>query len=186
MTTEKVDPARLSASAHPTVDVHCHTFNGSDLPVEGFVKHVLLRDNDWPNWVKARLARRADRMVQPQKFGYEPERTTLDEMLAAPPEGLALLEAFKDATDSAFEEQVTQDLRALMAEDPDTAAAMGVGFQTEGFSVRPSDARAFIAFARNPRVLASTSRGDSSRRIPRSRSSRRCSWTCLTAWTTHH
>ena len=64
--------------ATPVVDIHCHTFNGADLPVEGSVEHVSLRDKDWVDWVKARLLWCADRTVQRDKYGFEPERTVLD------------------------------------------------------------------------------------------------------------
>lgn len=29
---------------HPIIDVHCHFFNAADIPVQGFVRHVALRD----------------------------------------------------------------------------------------------------------------------------------------------
>ena len=106
------------------VDIHCHTFNGGDLPVEGFVKHVSLRDKPWPDWAKARLARRADRMVQREMHGYEAERKVLDPLLDASALGLAPPDEALVDPGPAFEEQVAQDLRNLVALRPEARRGM--------------------------------------------------------------
>lgn len=135
------------------VDIHCHSFNGGDLPVEGFVKHVALRDK-WllPDWAKARLARRADRMVQREKHGYEAERKILQKLLDASALGLAEPDDADVDLGPPFEQQVAEDLRDLLEEDPETAALLDAESAEAGF-VSPSEAEAFLAFARN---LAST------------------------------
>lgn len=145
-----------------TVDVHCHTFNGADLPIEGFIRHVALRDKNWPEWVKDRLARRADRMVQNSEHGYEPERRALQRLLDESQQGVAPAEG-DGAAETNFEDQVNQDLAALIAEDPDTCAYLDVGSRGKSLALEPSNARAFVQFARN---LAST-RLDIARRLVR-------------------
>jgi predicted TIM-barrel fold metal-dependent hydrolase len=143
------------------VDIHCHTFNGADLPVEGFVQEVVLRDKRWPDWVKGRLARWADGLVQGPGLGYEPERSTLQRMLDHPRRDL-LLTAEDDAAHERFELQVEQDERALAENDPETAVYLGLG-PKQRRELNPSDASAFVKFARN---LAST-RLDVARRLIR-------------------
>lgn len=161
MTKDVGDSTGVSTPARTVVDAHCHSFNGADLPIEGFVRHVLLRDNRLPGWVKDRLARRADRMIQRGKHGYERERMALDDLLTAAPEGLATPEEGQNLEGPTFDEQVAQDLRALMTEDPDTAARLGAAPGSDASMIGPSDARAFLEFARN---LAST-RIDIARRL---------------------
>jgi predicted TIM-barrel fold metal-dependent hydrolase len=142
------------------VDIHCHTFNGADLPIEGFVRHVALRASKWPKWVNDRLARRADRMVQKAVHGYEPERTSLQTLLDEPQRGIAPAES--DGSEEAnFYSQVERDIDALIEEDPETAEYLGVGPGVETMAIGPSEARAFFQFARN---LAS-SRLDIARRL---------------------
>ncbi|MGI8519962.1 MAG: amidohydrolase family protein [Actinomycetota bacterium] len=65
-------------SASTVVDVHCHTFNGDDLPVQGFVQRVLLDDVATLRLVSWAL----DRIGQHGTPGYEEERGSLDRLLS--------------------------------------------------------------------------------------------------------
>ena len=134
------------------IDIHCHTFNGADLPVEGFVKHVVLRDKNWPVWVKERLARWADRLVQGSALGFEPENTMLDRRLRQQDRWLVEPEA-DDAVMARFQEQVRQDAADLISADPATANYLGLATDETRWAFERPDVHAFIKFARN---LAST------------------------------
>ncbi|MEZ0579260.1 amidohydrolase family protein [Nocardioides sp. MH1] len=149
----------VSDSPATRVDIHCHTFNGADLPVEGFVRRVVLRDKDWPGWVKARLARWADGLVQSPGLGYEPERSILQMMLDHPRRDL-LLSAEEQVADERFNLQVEQDEAALAAHDPATAAYLGLA-PRQVRRLDRGETSAFVKFARN---LAS-SRLDVARRL---------------------
>jgi predicted TIM-barrel fold metal-dependent hydrolase len=63
----------------PIVDIHCHTFNGDDLPMRGFIAHVGLHDSA----LGSVLARLLDAVVQAGSPGYETERARLDALLGA-------------------------------------------------------------------------------------------------------
>jgi hypothetical protein len=39
------DAPEVSGAGHLTIDAHCHVFNGSDLPINGFVTHILGRQS---------------------------------------------------------------------------------------------------------------------------------------------
>jgi hypothetical protein len=49
------------------VDVHCHTFNGDDLPVRGFVHHLHLRNRV----LGSLLSRVIDKVVQDTAPGFD-------------------------------------------------------------------------------------------------------------------
>jgi predicted TIM-barrel fold metal-dependent hydrolase len=60
----------------PVVDIHCHTFNGDDLPVRGFISHV---GPSLP--LGGVLARLLDAVLQAGAPGYEAERSRLDALV---------------------------------------------------------------------------------------------------------
>jgi len=61
----------------PIVDIHCHTFNADDLPVQGFIQHVALHDADF----SPAVARLLDVIVQAGAPGYAVEKARLDALL---------------------------------------------------------------------------------------------------------
>ncbi|MEJ7831480.1 MAG: amidohydrolase family protein [Nocardioides sp.] len=60
------------------VDIHCHNFNGDDLPIRGFVRDVVL-DN---RRASSALATLIDSVVQAKAPGYDREVRRLDSLLA--------------------------------------------------------------------------------------------------------
>ena len=60
------------------VDIHCHTFNGDDLPVRGFVRNVHMEGKPYGD----ALASLVDALVQKKAPGYEDELRRLDSLLA--------------------------------------------------------------------------------------------------------
>ena len=60
------------------VDIHCHNFNGDDLPVKGFVQHVVLDKKFGSSAVAAFV----DLIVQTFAIGYDHEVRQLDGLLS--------------------------------------------------------------------------------------------------------
>jgi hypothetical protein len=93
------------------VDVHCHTFNGDDLPAQGFVQRVLL-DNlgtlQLVSWV-------LDNVAQLGSPSYEAERAQLDRLLGYESPGLAAL-AFAQEPD--FDVAVEAAFQQALAAKP--------------------------------------------------------------------
>ena len=106
------------------VDVHCHNFNGDDLPVRGFVRDVKLEGQPLGDAV----ATLVDRMVQAKAPGYEQELRRLDALLeeatrTSEMEGVA---PGGDGVVPDLEARVRTELREMAAADPyllDSAAA---------------------------------------------------------------
>ena len=106
------------------VDIHCHTFNGDDLPVRGFVRGVHLEDQPLGDAVAGLV----DRLVQAKAPGYEEELRRLDALLraggtddAAVPganESLGSDALVDAAVVSDLEARVEAELRELSASDP--------------------------------------------------------------------
>lgn len=104
----------------PVVDIHSHTFNGDDLPVAGFIRHVHLRGVP----LGQTLAALADALVQGLAPGYVEEKAKLDALLGdseletiygletrpSPPE---VSPAFESDVDAALEEVRGRDPRTL-------------------------------------------------------------------------
>lgn len=63
------------------VDVHCHTFNADDLPVQGFVSRVAFHNVE----LARSLAALVDRLVQGKAPGYNTDVARLDALLLPPP-----------------------------------------------------------------------------------------------------
>ncbi|MFC7496297.1 MULTISPECIES: amidohydrolase family protein [unclassified Nocardioides] len=114
------------------VDVHCHNFNGDDLPVRGFVRDVKLEGKRLGDAV----ATLVDRVVQAKAPDYEQELRRLDALLGdalRAPEtesvpGAATGEdtAVRAAVVPDLESRVRSELREMAASDPyllDAAAA---------------------------------------------------------------
>lgn len=108
------------------VDIHCHTFNGDDLPVRGFVRGVHLEDGPMGD----AIATLVDRMVQAKAPGYEEEIRRLDTLLSPTATKTATLADGADESIDAgpalvggemvpdLETRVREDLRELTASDP--------------------------------------------------------------------
>lgn len=109
------------------VDIHCHTFNGDDLPVRGFVRGVHFEDRRLGDAVAALV----DRLVQARAPGYDDEVRRLDALLGAPArpvvaavtggeESLGAVEAplVDDAVVPDLDAKVEAELRELAASDP--------------------------------------------------------------------
>jgi len=60
------------------VDIHCHNFNGDDLPVRGFVGHIHMEGKR----LGGAIASLVDRVVQAKAPGYAEELRQLDALLA--------------------------------------------------------------------------------------------------------
>jgi predicted TIM-barrel fold metal-dependent hydrolase len=94
------------------VDVHCHTFNGDDLPIAGFVHRVLLHNLG----VLRLVSRVLDLVGQAGTPGYEAERSRLDRLLGYEAPGLAPA-AF--VGEPSFDEVVDQTYRTIRTENPE-------------------------------------------------------------------
>jgi hypothetical protein len=96
-------------TAMTVVDVHCHTFNGDDLPVRGFVQRVLLENIGALSLVSWVL----DNVGQLGTPGYEEERAQLDRLLGYEDASLAasayIGEPTFDAAVQAAFEQVSRE-----------------------------------------------------------------------------
>jgi predicted TIM-barrel fold metal-dependent hydrolase len=96
------------------VDVHCHTFNADDLPVQGFVRHVAFGDRKLANTLAALL----DRLVQGKAPGFAEESVRLDALLAGTDQlGQESLTASLADVDADLEVVVA----ALLQSDPELA-----------------------------------------------------------------
>jgi predicted TIM-barrel fold metal-dependent hydrolase len=119
-----------------TVDVHCHTFNADDLPVEGFVRRVSFHDDALAD----DIATVVDALIQGRAPGYLREKQRLDALLASPvagaPAALAVPPDLEAETDAALAALLSSDpalvvrLGARMPKSPAETAAAGLG--TEG------------------------------------------------------
>ncbi len=65
------------------IDVHCHVFNGADVPVRGFLRDVVLAAEGADETAADALAWLVDRIVQAGAPGYDAERAVLERMLAS-------------------------------------------------------------------------------------------------------
>jgi len=114
------------------IDIHCHTFNADDLPVQGFLERVAFHNVDLGRDVAAL----ADVLIQGQAPGYTEEKRTLDSLLAKadgvgpeavtpePPDPAAETdEAFERL--AASEPQLLRRLGVQMSSTPGGAAALG-------------------------------------------------------------
>ena len=114
------------------VDIHCHNFNGDDLPVRGFVREVHLENRRLGNAV----ATLVDRVVQAKAPGYDQELARLDALLeradrASGLEGVGGVDAGDEAVVGPalvpdLEQRTRAELREMAASDPyllDSAAA---------------------------------------------------------------
>ena len=106
------------------VDIHCHTFNGDDLPVRGFVRGVHLEDHPLGDAVASLV----DRLVQAKAPGYEQEVRRLDALLGAGGADEAVVSGVNESlgadalVDAAvvpdLEARVEAELRELSISDP--------------------------------------------------------------------
>jgi predicted TIM-barrel fold metal-dependent hydrolase len=109
-------------------DIHCHNFNGDDLPLEGFVFHVGLHEIG----AGPVLARLVDRVVQGRAPGFEAENAILDSMLSDTTERESLLLApdiaksvEPEAAMSSLDDEVDAIVQRLQYEDPALLAQVG-------------------------------------------------------------
>ena len=118
------------------VDIHCHTFNADDLPVQGFVKAV----GGSRHWLAGALAWSLDKVTQGLASGQE-EITELDRLIrqgpaleeALPPSGLEVVDREADALLARLqaENPVLADNAAReAASDPGSTAGTGPGLES--------------------------------------------------------
>lgn len=100
------------------VDIHCHTFNGDDLPVHGFVRAVAGQRSQ----LAKALAWSLDKVTQGMASGAE-ENAQLDRLLAAGPGGGQ--EGAEEPALSQADEDADELLDELNREDPLLADAAG-------------------------------------------------------------
>src|SRR5690242_21630410 len=95
------------------VDIHCHMFNATDIPVNGFIHHVALHDD----LISGALADLATRLVSGAP-GYAADKARLSGILGAAPHAAAAAAApagpgapgadLGAVIDDAFESEVQQ------------------------------------------------------------------------------
>jgi predicted TIM-barrel fold metal-dependent hydrolase len=147
------------------VDVHCHTFNGDDLPVRGFVQRVLLENIGALSLVSWVL----DNVGQLGTPGYEEERAQLDRLLGYEDASLAASvyigePTFDAAVQAAFEQVSRENPKLLVDAERDLVSSLqGAPPGPEAFSFVDGfgAARRAIAWA----VLLRRSRLDITRQL---------------------
>jgi predicted TIM-barrel fold metal-dependent hydrolase len=102
------------------VDVHCHTFNGDDIPVRGFFQHVELHDAR----LGSALASVLDSLVQGAAPDYATDLARVDAILG-PSSALESAPAFEPQSQEQFEAEVDAALRDLQARSPATVERIG-------------------------------------------------------------
>jgi Amidohydrolase len=105
-------PPREDPPSAAVVDIHCHTFNGDDLPIAGFVHRVLLNDLGALRLVSRVL----DLVGQAGTPGYEGERGRLDRLLGYESPGLA---PFAFLGEPSFDEVVDRTYDTIRTENPE-------------------------------------------------------------------
>jgi predicted TIM-barrel fold metal-dependent hydrolase len=113
------------------VDVHCHNFNGDDLPVRGFIHRVQFDDAA----LAADLADAADYLVQKAAPGYKREKKKLDRLL-----GEQVFETTFETTtpvkvvdiDEELDSEVDEALTELEAANPALLRRIGMSLATDG------------------------------------------------------
>ncbi len=142
-------PAGRSGAAMGTVvDIHCHTFNGDDLPIRGFVHKVALRDADGLP-ARGAIAALVDRIVQAGAPGHAEETRRLDTLLLGSRSGFP--ESLSSARVPDLDAVVAERVAQLQASDPELLAAAraeagGEVVTTEGLRDLPALVRRGIAF----------------------------------------
>ena len=100
------------------VDVHCHTFNADDLPVRGFIEHVVGHGSELAGLV----ARLLDLFVQGFAPGYAEDMARLNRLLGLPgdvvEEAVAQADVLEPRSAAEFDLDVTTDLRRLSQSHP--------------------------------------------------------------------
>ena len=145
------------APARPIlVDTHCHTFNGADLPVEGFIKRAVLGLHGGViERLVAPLVRLIGKLADISKSAAE-EEEQLDEMLAAgidpmalamaPPAGPAALEAVPAEAD--LNALADDDSLAAEPEDGPFAQHLEAVLTELAASQDPEDQELYVALSR--------------------------------------
>ncbi len=102
----------------PIIDIHCHTFNGDDIALQGFFRRIVLDDGGTLSWL-------AERWVQSRAPGYEREVAVLDDLLGISgpetAEAAAAIEAALEPAD--LRAELGEFIMELAAEDPALYAA---------------------------------------------------------------
>lgn len=108
------------------VDIHCHVFNGDDLPVRGFVHRTHLSKVV----LGAGLAELIDRLVQGGAPGYRADMARLDAILG-PSEGLEAAPAPQAQPPEQFEHEVDRAMAELQGSDPELLMRVGSALAEE-------------------------------------------------------
>src|SRR3984893_7078563 len=139
------------------VDIHCHMFNATDIPVNGFIHHVALHDD----LISGPLADLATRLVSGAP-GYAADKARLSGLLgAAPPTAAAAAVPQAHAPagagadlgaviDDAFESEVQQAVSELSADE----VALIQNESPPGQPGRPAAAEAAAAEGAAPQAAA--------------------------------
>ncbi len=140
------------------VDIHAHTFNADDLPVRGFVNHVVLSHGFLQRVVGKALDRAIDGWAQSKAQGFD-ELQMLDRMLEEGDEGGGL-EVGGPAVTSEVAVEADLLLAELESEDPVLVAAAsaeaqvthpeatdGGGVHDENLLDGPAALKRWVAFA---------------------------------------
>ncbi len=117
------------------VDVHCHTFNGDDVPVRGFVRRTVFHDSR----LGGLLGSLADRLIDGAP-DYSAENSTLNALLGPNAVSESVGDAARARPDEDFEASVDTAMIVLSAQDPMLITQVGavmlaedaVGTGTEG------------------------------------------------------
>lgn len=129
------------------VDVHCHNFNGDDLPVRGFVKRVAGNRN-----ALARvLSRAVDRVIQTMADDAADELAALNAMLAreggdesVPEDVMATAEAEAELI---LAEVAVEDPESILQAQAELAIEQGAEEGVEGIFDLPGDLRRYVRWA---------------------------------------
>ena len=122
-------PRPSSRAGMPVVDVHCHLFNASDLPVRGFAQRVVLGDPEDqvvlgpdPSTSRAALPHLAGLLVE---LLSGPAPTARAELAAIDRDGSRVLRAGPPGPESQTDvERVRQALQSVLDPSPEERAAL--------------------------------------------------------------
>ena len=103
---------------NPIIDIHCHTFNGDDIALQGFFRRIVLDDGGTLSWL-------AERWVQHNAPGYQKEVAVLDHLLgiSGPDSAVSAAEIEAALQPVDLEAEFSEFVMELSREDPALFAA---------------------------------------------------------------
>lgn len=120
----------------PVVDIHCHVFNGDDIPLKGFAERVILKNLGIGGLADDLL----DAVIQGGAPGFDEENPTLDEMLAASDTDFMMSAFALEDPEESLDSEVEDILAKLAADKPDVLAEAAASMEEEFPEPVPLDA----------------------------------------------